>query len=275
MDERSLFAAIGGVDEIYLQELEHPKIHRLPRHFGLIAAVLALLLTACAAPAVMRTFDKLQTGKVADNGQGYRGSYFQFIPGEGWSEEMAYFIPSDVELEISVDPEAPGRIETRYLPTELLAHCRVEACTDTDTEFSLSLSMEAPGNARAYGIYYRQYALPEDGRMVIPDVFGSELRRMALLEEQTELQPSFRTYGDISALEYSGEFEYENADGDTICYNNRVAKFHTKYLFWSDGFYLYCMKLPVIYPLRITEVERIVTGLTAAEDISAYLPELS
>lgn len=273
MDEHSLFAAIGGVDDVSLRELEQPKIRRLPRRFGLIAAMLALLLTACAAPVVMRTFDKIQAGAVADNGQGYNGSYYLFTPGEGWSEEVPYFIPSDVELEIAVDSAAPDSIETRYLPLELMAHCQVEAYTDTDSEFSLSLSMKAPGNQRAHGIYYRQYALPENGHMVIPDIFGSELLSQRFYG--TELQQSFQTYGDIAALEFNGEVEYEDSEGNLICYDNRVARFHTKYLFWSDGLYLYCMKIPVIYPLRITDVEQIVTSLTPVGDISEYLPNNS
>ena len=72
MKEYDLFAAVGGVDDRFLEELEQTPARRLPRHFGLIAALIALLLTACAAPAVIQSFDKVRSGKRAEEGGGYQ-----------------------------------------------------------------------------------------------------------------------------------------------------------------------------------------------------------
>ena len=67
MNEQTLFTAIGTVDDAYLLELDQPKVRRLPRHFGLIAAMLALLLTACAAPAILQHFDALFAAGIGDD----------------------------------------------------------------------------------------------------------------------------------------------------------------------------------------------------------------
>jgi len=63
MNEQTLFTAIGGADDAYLLELEQPKLRRLPRHFGLIAAMLTLLLTACAAPVGLLALPTLNKRK--------------------------------------------------------------------------------------------------------------------------------------------------------------------------------------------------------------------
>lgn len=275
MKEHDLFTTIGGAEDAFLAELEQPQVRRLPKHFALIAAMLALVLTACAAPVVIRTFDKIQTGSIAENGRGHNYQVSIFTPGEGWSEQTALFVPSDVELEVSVDPDAPDKIESHYIPLKLLDYCQVESHTDTDSEFSLELSMDFPGvDAQVGGIFYRQYALPEDGHIVIPDVFGRELGLGLYAFYESELQQSLQTYGETTVLEFSGDFNYKDADGQPITYaDNRIRRFHTKFLFWSDGFYLYCLKIPMAYPLTITKVEEIVTSLTAVDDITEYLPD--
>lgn len=259
MNEYDIFAAIGGVEDTFLAELEESRIRRLPRHSGLIAAMLALLLTACAAPVVIRSFDKVTGGSRAETGSG-----FQIVEYSSGSRKptKSYFVPSGVELEVTVAPEAPQKIEEHFLPLKILEYCEVESYTDAQTEFSLSLSMKVPRFGRAYGIFYRQYVLPADGHVQLQDILDSR-----------EWERSFQTYGDINALEFEGNGRYEDSDGSTLLYDgNHVARIYTKQIFWSDGFYLYCLKIPVTYPLTIEKVEEIVTSLTVVEDIAEYLP---
>lgn len=261
MNEHDLFTAIAGAEDDFLLELEQPQVRRLPKHFALIAAMLALILTACAAPVVIRSFDKVQDGAPADNGEGYR--FHVYTTQKGVTTESTVFIPSDVDLEVSVDPDAPAVIETHYLPLKLLDYCDIESYTDTEKEFSLGLSMKVPRYGRAYGLFYRQYALPEDGNIILPDIFGVDTH---------EKEKSFQTYGEVTVLEFSGNSHYEDADGSTLLYDgNKVANGYIKHIFWSDGFYLYCLKIPIAYPLNITKVEDIVTSLSAVEDIGEYV----
>lgn len=259
MNEHDLFAAVGGTEDRFLAELEESRLRRLPRHFGLIAAMLALLLTACAAPVVIRSFDKVTGGDRAETGSGFQIT--EYSSGSRKSVK-SYFVPSGVELEVTVDPEAPQEIEEHFLPLKFLEYCQVESYTDTENEFSLSLSMKVPRYGRAYGIFYRQYVLPEDGHVHLQDILDSK-----------GWERSFQTYGDVNALEFEGHGSYEDSDGGRLLYDgNHVARIYTKQIFWSDGFYLYCLKIPVTYPLTTDKVEEIVTSLTAVEDITEYLP---
>ena len=52
MKEETLFDAIGAVEDRFLKELEEIPVRRLPKHFGLAAALIALLLTAATGIAV-------------------------------------------------------------------------------------------------------------------------------------------------------------------------------------------------------------------------------
>ena len=267
--EEQLLAAIGRAEDRFLEELEQPPLRRLPRHFGLIAALLALLLTACAAPAVIRAFDKLENGGISGNGRGHIVHFYSRTSGSRAWEEGEAFVPSDVELEVSVDPDAPGKIETCYLPLKLLDYCQIETYTSTEAEFSLTLSMKVSGDQLAQGIFYRQYPLPKDGHMVVPDIFGPELGFDLAGEE---LEQTIQSYGDITALEFSGELRYRDENGRSITRGGKIAYYYTKYLFWSDGFYLYCLKVPLAYPLNVEKIEEVLTSLTAVDDIREYLP---
>lgn len=266
--EEQLFSAIGSIDEHFLEELEAPQLHRLPRRFALVAAIFVLLLTACAAPAVIRAFNKLETGEISGNGRGHTIHFYTMTSGKRVWEEAEFFIPSDVELDVAVDPDAPDTVETRYFPTALLDYCQIQDYVDTPSEFSLTLSMKAPGGKQAQGIFFRQYPLPADGHIVVPDVFDRDLGLDLYLEE---LHDTMQTYGDITVLEFSGDFRCRDTSGELLTHGNRLARHHTKFLFWSDGFYLYCLKLPLIYPLNVEKIEGILSSLTAIEDIREYL----
>lgn len=260
MNEYDLFDAIGGAEDGFLEELEQCKILRLPKHFGLIAAMLALLLTACAAPVVIRSFDKLQEGSRAETGSGYY--YKEYSPGAGAAGEWQ-FQPTGLEVTVEVDPGAPRVIEEYGLPLEFLEYFQVEICTATDTEFLLGLSIEAQEHGRIYGASYKQYALPEDGKIQIEDVFSAP----------DVWEQSFRNYGDVEVMEVFGKGAYRNSEeeNDPNFIGGGSVFMDTRQIFWSDGFYLYALKIPLTYSLRNIDIGEIITGLTAVEDIEEYL----
>lgn len=260
MMEQELFAAIGGAEDRFLQELEKPRGRRLPRQFGLIAAVIALLLTACAAPAVIRSFDKLLGGNRAESGDG-----LHIVTFEGGRAVEERFLPTGIDITVEVSEDAPEKIETHYLPLKLLEYAQVESWSDTDGEFSLSLSMKVPRYGRVYGMFYRQYVLPKDGHIHLENLLDSE-----------EWEQSYQSYADVNALVFSGPGRYQDSEGNLLLYNgNWIVTIYTKMVFWSDGCYLYCMRVPVTYSLTASDLEEIVGSFAQVEDISALLSEKS
>ena len=257
MKEETLFEAIGAVEDRYLEELEASPVQRLPKHFGLVAALIALLLTACAAPVVIRSFDKVISGSRSETGFGYLVRTY-----ENGALTETHFLPSGLDLEVEVSPDAPETIMEHYLPLAFLEHSQIESYSDTDQEFSLSLSMKIPRYGRVYGITYFQRILPKDGLVYLEDVMDDD-----------EWRQTMRTFGDTKVMEISGHDAYTDAEGNTICYRgNWIAHITTKQLYWSDGHYLFGLRYPVTYPLSDADTESIINSLTAVEDLSQYLP---
>lgn len=255
MKEQDLLIAIGYADERFLEALEAPAVRRLPKHFALIAAMLALVLTACAAPVLLQNFAALEKGCVVQSSQ-------DLVLEKIWTDSKGhalsvdtdrYSVSKQVSLEVSISPDAPNHIETHQIPLKLLDHAAIESCTDEDALFSLTFSISIPKAGKSSCIQYQQHVLSEDGQMKVEGFLDSGFW-------ETESQ----TYAGISVLEISGEALYSGSKGSTRAY--------TKHLFWSDGLYLYCLKLPIVYPLNSSMVEDIVASLTAVEDITPYLP---
>lgn len=258
MNEETLFEAIGAVENRFLEELEEPTVRHLPKHFGLIAALIALLLTACAAPVVIRSFDKVIDGSPAETGPG-----FQVYVYENGGLTETYFRPSGFDLEVNVSPDAPETIMDHYLPLAFLEHSQIESYSNTEQEFSLSLSMRVPRYGRIYGITYFQRVLPKDGIVYLEGVL-----------DHPEWEQALRTFGETKVLELSGKSSYTDQEGNTILYNgNWIALITTKQLYWSDGHYLFGLHYPVTFPLSDADTEPIINSLTVVEDLSQYLPE--
>lgn len=267
MDECSLFAAIGGVDETYLQELEHPQTRRLSRHFGLIAAVLALLLTACAAPVILRHFDALKDGGIQSTQQDVKWNDLFENPEQHISpyKSDTFTFSDTVILRVNRAEDAPQTITQHYLPESLLDYTTLESINSTDAVLSLELSAKVPKYGRVYGLLYQQRIIPEGGRVEVPGIL-----------EPGFWEETFTTYGDISAMEITGDTTYEDENGNIILEEGgRLPRIFTKHVFWSDGHYLFCLKIPITYGIPITALEEIVTSLTPVDDISEYLPKNS
>lgn len=258
MNEETLFEAIGDVENRFLEELEEVPLRRLPKRFGLIAALIALLLTACAAPVVIRNFDKVIDGSPAETGPGFHVYVY-----ENGNLTETYFRPSGFDLEVNVSPDAPDKIMEHYLPLAFLEHSQIESYSDTEQEFSLSLSMKIPRYGRVYGITYFQRTLPKDGIAYIEGVL-----------DHPDWEQIMRTFGETKVMEISGKDAYTDADGNTICYNgNWIAQITTKQLYWSDGHYLFGLHYPVTYPLSDADTEPFINSLTAVDDLNQYLPQ--
>lgn len=255
MTEHELFHAIGAADEKYLLELEQPRVRRLPRQAGLIAAVFALVLTACAAPELIRSFDKLENGDIME-------SYSVQLYNDHGDVRKTLTFSKTVSLEVQVDPNAPDTIEEYAIPLTILEYCTIEDYTISDSIFSLELSTNIPKYGTVYGGVYQQRVLPSDGKIEVDDFLESGI-----------WNPVNKTYGDISVLELNGDTSYRMSDG-TPLYSEKgtVVQGFTRHIFWSDGFYLYCLKLLQTDRITYDKVESIVTSLTQVEDISEYLP---
>lgn len=259
MTNHDLYRAIGEVDDVYLLECETRPVRRVSRRFGLIAAVVALMLTACAAPVIIQTFDKVQSGNRSENGYDY--VIYEYDNGSK-TPSAIYYRSSDAEIEVSVNEDAPEKMETQYIPLQLLEYCDLEDYEQTDTSLSLTLSTSVPQIGRTSCVQYRQYVLSESGTVTVPNILG-----------YMEWEKSTKTYGDVTALEFAGLASYmETVDGERIHFEgNPLPTMTVKIIFWSDGNYLYCLKFPITYKLTNSVVEGIVTSLTAVEDISEYL----
>lgn len=280
MNEETLFEAIGAVEYRFLKDLEQTPIRRLPKHFGLIAALIALLLTACAAPVVVRNLSALKGGSIVASENDLNiekvmlDKYGKVIMSSGPST-----VSTSGTVSLNVEPagDLPESIETHYLPLKLLEHCQVESWSVTDTLLSLELSMDTTGSVRdtranvlvyrqplrAYGLVYQQQLLPQDGKVVSKGVLGTGLW------DQHSV-----TYGDLSTVEFTGKWTADMLDleaGEMI--HGRI-NVNIRHIFWSDGIYLYGLRLVGVPPLGSSvTVQEILDSLTAVEDLSQYLPE--
>jgi len=259
MNEYTLFSAIGAADDAFLQELEVPR-RRIPRNFGLVAAILALMLTACAAPVIIRSFDnKVQSLQRSDTGEGSH-VYVQVNGSKCWIYDGFY--SHDAQVQVAAEPDAPETLEIQYFPSALLDYCTPEEVSVTDNSIIMELSTKVPRYGKIYGVLYQQHTIPEDGYVTVPNVLDD------MLYQETEN----RKYGDIDAMIYEGRSSYSRVrKGEPVTPDSASGVVNTQIIFWSDGYYLYSLKLPITYNLPVTEVEKIVASLTQVEDITSYL----
>ena len=261
MNGETLFEAIGAVEEVFLQELEQRETKGLPKRIVVLAAALALALTACAAPVILQNFKALKNGHIALSEE-------DLVFEEVWTDRDGhlmkfdsdrYYMSGSVCIEVSVWEDAPEKLENYRIPEALLDYCTAEHLEKDDTSLSLELSMNIPRYGKIHGIRYRQQVLAQDGTMEIEGILPS-----GLWEQERKI------YGDWTVLEYTGSYDYETEE-ETVQASSEHRDITTKCMFWSDGQYLYCMRIPVAYPLVITEVEKIVGSMTEIEDPESIL----
>lgn len=278
MKEYQLFEAIDGVEDRFLQELEESPVRHLPRRFGLAAALIALMLTACAAPVVARNLSALKEASIVRTEEDIDFEQLHKEQHGGSVEIMGpsvLYMSEKVALEVETADELPQTMETYYLPVKLMELCQVENWEVSDTVLTVELSIETKNlkdgrpngpvyrqPMQAYGLVYQQQLLPEDGKVESEGVLGKGMW------DQME-----RTFGDISVVEFSGRWTVDVMDLETQKLIHGRINARIRHIFWSDGVYLYGLRLVSVPPLN-TEVklQDILDSMTAVEDLSAWLP---
>lgn len=279
MKEQELFAAIGTVEDCFLEELEQPKVRRLPRRFGLVAALIALVLTACAAPVVVRNLSALKEASIVRTEEDID---LEQLHKQRHGESVKIYDPSvvymseTVTMEVETADDLPQTMETYYLPAKLMEVCRVENWRVDDTVLRVELSMETTNlrdlrtnglvyrqPMQVYGLVYQQQLLPEDGMVTSEGVLGIGMW------DQREA-----TYGEIAAVEFDGKWTVDAQDLETREMIRGRINARIRHIFWSDGVYLYGLRLVSTPPLNTElKVQDILDSMTAIEDLQQYLPE--
>ncbi len=256
MKEYQLFEAVGDSEERFLMELEETPSRRLPKHFGLAAALIALMLTACAAPVVIRNFDKLKNAQLLQSEEDK--VWYNYEGEEGFRVNKS----GVVTLTVEKAEDAPETLEEIYIPMEFLQHGTIDGGRRTETQLSLEFSAQTSRSGRVEGLLYQQRVIPGDGHMEITDVVEPGVWQQA-------------TYGfdNLTALNIFGEPIMEDAPEQ---FHGRMvlSPWTINHIFWSDGHYLYCLRYPMELGIDETELEEIITSLTGVEDLSQYLPKM-
>lgn len=256
MDELDIFAAIGGVEEELLNE--QPR-RLLPRRCGLIAAVLALaVLTACAAPVVVRTFNAISGGEAEQTRQSHRvGSMVldnqtgAFIISGSWEMEPAEY---EITLELEGEGRRPQELEERYAPTWVPEDYVNQFDNSEEGNAVLRFcTLDSPDAWLRY-VEFRQSLLPEGDPVTFTDTF-SVFRGVFV----NGMDSRNVTYGEATVLELYPrltELELENIH----------AFFFqaSRYLYWSDGAYLFRLEIP--YEMDTDTVERIIASVQIVEN---------
>lgn len=267
MTNQDLYRAIGDAEDTFLLECEEPIVRPIPKRFGIIAALVALMLTACAAPAIARNFQALQAGNIIP------GKFDHTIPveilGNGTVVKTeAVSTSGSMALQIDRSDDAPNTLEEYYIPAELTDLCTIESCTIDETCLKMEFSRKGPKGSTLYDILYRQYVIPESEEITI-DRF---------LDQGIYTQTA-KTIGDTSFIELRGAVPFDKVTG--YCDGQKLSTFAApgtgvkgSFLFWSDGRYVYCVKMPILPPHTGSQaVEDVISSLTKVSDISQYLSE--
>lgn len=232
MNEHDLYHAIGDADKKFLRECETRPSHR-PRRFVLIAAVVALMLTACA-PAAIQAFNALSTGNVDKTEAHYKG-------------KDVY----EVTAQIEISPDAPYTLETRYFPTAMEPY--LEGGTYSFSDWAFSLRCYA-GEGRENEIFFMQSAFPEENRN--PE---SYLITILTSDEVSNPETTLKTYGEVQVMEFNIKL---------MSTGSPEGFFPYRVLCWSDGMYFYYLQIPEFWTDE--QAAEMVSSLTVMEDLSAY-----
>lgn len=221
MTNQDLYRAIGEADDAFLLECETQPVRRVSRRFGLIAAVIALMLTACAAPVAVQAFHALKEASVTQTG--HKTIEFEVTPDT--LEANIY----QLQLDVEISPDAPDTVETTYFPTALEKYGRDFRWYGlNDNAYCVYFDM---GETTWHGYSFTQRPLSyhlQDGKISL-ELWSSTVH---------PLEVSSKTYGDVTALEViSGGLAASSAEG--------AFSYAERGLYWSDGMYLFSIWLPV------------------------------
>lgn len=232
MTNRDLYQSIGEVSDAFLLECEI-RPSRRPRRFVLIAAVIALMLTACA-PAAIQAFNALSNDNVDKTEAHYKG-------------KDVY----EVTAQIEISPDAPYTIETRYFPTAMEPY--LEGGTYSFSDWAFSLRCYA-GEGRENEIFFLQSSFTEENRN--PENY---LIMILTSDELSTPETTLKTYGEVQVMEFDVELQDSRFPEGFVAFRN---------LCWSDGMYFYFLQIPEFWTDE--QATEMVSSLTVMEDLSAY-----
>lgn len=238
MTNRDLYQSIGEVSDAFLLECES-RSSRLSPRFALIAAVIALMLTACA-PAAIQTFTALKNGTINKTDIQYKGKDMYVV---------------NAQFEIS--PDAPTSIEEIYLPTGMLEYTQGSSYTLKDWAFSLRCYA---GGGRESELFFLQNAFSEEERsgnpLLVQELYFDENDPPEILQ---------KTYGEIQAWEYL--YDLHNLGGPSI----PEDPYTFRNILWSDGIYFYFFQFPVDWTEE--QISQMLSSLSLLEGGVDALPE--
>lgn len=248
MNAEDLFRAIGEVDIADLEHSEERETKRkrmLPR-IGLIAAVVTVLcMTAMAIPSVRNLLFGIRV-------QQNRVAVVDVIDGvailSGGSAE--------VRLDVTIPQDAPGTIETAYVPLFAAENWNpiVEYRTQEETSTASPCNDLGWEDAKGNYVYFRQLACPGyTGDYTIECVdlgFNADYEVTALKLGDEEVQCI-----TVQPSTIAGEGMSAKDDG-------------RRKLFWSDGTYLFAME--VNFDMSDAMLQQIYESVAPVEDVEQY-----
>ena len=240
MTNHDLYRAIGEADETFLLECETQPARRISRRFVIIAAVVALMLTACA-PAAVHAFNALKEGTVAQTDKSY--GYYEL-------ESSVY----EIWVDIDIAQDAPASVETVYLPTAMKNYGSMLTYAKKDWAVSF-YHTRMEDNPDEY-MDFHQAVYPANARTGDAFVLGE-----FYANSDTEPQVNTLTFDDITVLDIIHEAPAHSQDAGACYIEQRTV-------FWSDGHYLFFMNLPSSWADK--QIEEMVKSLSVVEDFSEF-----
>ena len=241
MTNHDLYRAIGEADETFLLECEQSLPRRSPRHLGIIAALVALMLTACA-PAAIRAFNAIKGTSLSQTDEIY----------EFYELESSVY---EIWVDIDIAQDAPTTIETAYLPIAMENYG--ESITVEQKEWSVSFyCMSRETSAEEY-VDFHQSAYPAHTRNEEKILLGKFYASPGNTPQIREI-----TFEDTVVLDIIQESHAHKRESGAYYLPHRTV-------FWSDGYYLFFMNLPTSW--NDDQIKEMISSLTPVEDISQYL----
>lgn len=251
MDELDLFEAIGRVDEELL--MDRPKRITPLRKIGLIAAVLVLaIFTACAAPVVLRTFQAVSGGEAELTREGGRRLAFLIDNETGERTMVSQSVePAQyrITLDIAGEGVRPDTLEELYAPG-WIPEDYVNLYEESEVDFRiLRYATDSWVGFPARYVEFRQSLLPEGNPVTFTDSFtgfrGLHVNRM---------EGEYVVYGEATVLELREALDPEEA----AIFSDSFMQI-SRYLYWSDGAYLFRLEIP--WGMDSQTVEQIITSV--------------
>lgn len=247
MNELDLFAAIGEIDDDLLLPARQP---RTLRRVWLIAAVLtALIITACAAPAILGA---IQTGELEYIGEFF--SEFQHFDSRDDTHSTLQYSESEyaIEIEIEAAENIPDTIETVYLPAEIPENWQGQEVVINSARMTLTAHWDIISDTGYKPVIYQQWPLDPEDKSI--QVFA---------DPGAEVETCQHTIGKLSVLEIASPANPQAVQAEGMDHPVVFTTGGNREFYWSDGVYLFRLYVP--YDLEFSDVEGVISSLTPTD----------